>query len=96
LNTLQKTMAVLASTAATGLLSYEAVCKSDVWLGAPLPGWYEARTAEIRTPYVPLTGLIHVDRLIHEGQEAAAYYSFLLRPGPRAASRASRSPRISR
>ena len=93
---LQKLMYVLAAAATAGLLSYEIVCKSMLWPCGPLPGWHEARRAERGTPFVPRTGHLPVDRLLHEGQEAVAYYSFLLRRGPRPLSRVSRSPRIVR
>jgi len=93
---LREIMLGLAVTIAAGLVFYEIVCKSDVWLDAPLPGWIEAQTAERRTPYVPVTGKLSVDLLIHEGQEAACYYSLFLRRGPRSLSLASRSPSISR
>ena len=81
---------------ATGLLGYEIVARSGPWPGGPLPGWYEARLAERRTAFVPWTGLMPLDLLLHEGQEAAGYYSLLLRPGPREATLASRSARIPR
>ncbi|MBU0741756.1 hypothetical protein KKG45_01020 [bacterium] len=96
MRSLQKSLFVLAMAATTGLFSYEIVCKSDAWLGGPLPGWFEAQDVERWTPFVRWTGSPPVDRLIHEGQEAAAYYSFFLRRGPRSASRVSRAPRINR
>jgi len=93
---LRKIVLVLALTVAAGLADYEIVSKSDAWLDEPLPGWREARTAERRTPYAPVTGHLPVDLLIHEGQEAACYYSLFLRRGPRSLSPASRAPSISR
>ncbi len=96
MRSLQKFLLVLSMAVATGLLSYEIVSKSDTWLGDPLPGWYEAQTVERWTAYVPWTGSPPIDCLIHEGQEAATYYSLLLRRGPRSVSRVSRSPRIDR
>ncbi len=93
---LWKLMLVLCGCAASGLGSYEVVCKSDAWLGDPLPGWYEAQRIERWTPFVPRTGSPPVDRVIHEGEEAAAYYAYLLRRGPRSAPPVSSPPRMSK
>ncbi|MBC8425079.1 hypothetical protein H8E07_13230 [bacterium] len=93
---LQKMLFILATSAATGLVSYEVVSKSDAWLGDPLPGWHEAQKVERWTPFVAWTGSLPVDRVLHEGQEAAAYYAYFLRRGPRSAVPVSRSPRMSK
>lgn len=93
---LRKILLSLAVTITGGLSTYEIVCKSDDWLGDPLPGWFEAQTAERRTPFVSWTGSVPVDLLIHESQEAACYYSLFLRRGPRSLSLVSSAPSISR
>ena len=96
MRSLQKMLFILVMSVAASLLSYEIACKSTAWPGGPLPGWHEAQIIERWTPYVRWTGSSPVDRLIHEGQEAVAYYSFLLRREPRPSPRVSRSPRINR
>ena len=69
----------LAFISFAGLSVYELVAKSQALFGDPLPGWNETRLIERSIPYASRTGLVPLDRLLHEGQEAVAYYSFFLR-----------------
>jgi hypothetical protein len=93
---LRKTLLLLLMIGMTCFCAYEIVAKSGSWPGGPLPGWYETLAVERRTPYIPWTGSLPLDGLIHEGHEAVTYYSFLLRRGPRDVSLVSRSARIPR
>ena len=93
---LRKLLMLGLATCTVALLQYEFVAKSGPWTGGQLPGWYETRLVERNTPYVPWTGMPLVDHIIHEGQEAALYYSVLLRREPRSVVFASRSARIAR
>lgn len=58
---------------------YEVAAKSDRWLGVPLPSGHEARLADATTRYHEVTRIAVLDRVIHEGREAADYYVRLLR-----------------
>lgn len=62
-------------TAALGI--YELTAKSPRLLGAALPGWWAAERAEHHTRWRPPTGVLPVDKLLHEGQEAARFYAML-------------------
>ena len=57
--------------------SYELTAKSPTWLGHPLPGWQASRLAEKSTCWQQPTGILPVDKLLHEGEEAARYYGLL-------------------
>jgi hypothetical protein len=70
----------LGSLLLAGLLNYELAAKSQQWLGRPLPGWQESCQVERATPVHRWTGLAPIDRLLHEGEEAVAYYDLLLHP----------------
>lgn len=56
---------------------YELTAKSPSWLGTPLPGWRESCQAEDTTRWDPPTGIHPVDKLLHEGEEAARFYGLL-------------------
>ena len=56
---------------------YEATAKSPTWLGQPLPGWQQSERAEYTTGWHPRTGLLPVDKLLHEGEEAIRFYGLL-------------------
>lgn len=58
---------------------YELTAKSPRVLGRPLPGWPETLQVERRTRWNPPTGILPVDKLLHEGEEAARYYGLLAR-----------------
>ena len=75
---LRKAILVLVALLLGGLGNYEMVAKAPVWLGGPAPGWRAARRAERSVHYRPLTGIPPLDRLLHEGDEAAVYYASLL------------------
>lgn len=72
--------ATYAATLALG--AYELVAKSPAVLGRPLPGWVDADLAEGRTRWRRPTGVLPLDKLLHEGQEALLYYGMLLDPVP--------------
>jgi len=72
-------LAALAWLGLVSLLGYELVQKSpDTPLG-PLPGHELARRAERDVRFRAATGLRPLDRVLHEGQEAAVYYRNLVR-----------------
>ena len=59
---------------------YEMTAKSPTLLGKPLPGWWATVKAEKTTRWNPPTGILPVDKLLHEGEEAARFYRFLVLP----------------
>ena len=67
---------ILVAVAALGM--YELTAKSPTWLGHPLPGWQETYHIERTTGWNQPTGILPVDKLLHEGQEAARYYGLLV------------------
>lgn len=71
-------LASVAWLALVGLLGYELVQKSASTPLGPLPGHEVARNAERWVEFRATTGVGSVDRLLHEGEEAAYYYSHLL------------------
>ncbi|MFH2052086.1 MAG: hypothetical protein ABIK96_06425 [bacterium] len=73
--------------AALALGAYELVAKSPGVLGKPLPGWVDADRAESSTRWRRPTGILPLDKLLHEGQEALLYYGMLLDPAPDSAPR---------
>jgi hypothetical protein len=50
--------------------------------GVRWPGWEGAAYAERVTLWHPSTGVLLLDRLIHEGTEAGVYYRWLLTGSP--------------
>ena len=56
---------------------YEVTAKSPSLLGSPLPGWGATLQAEFSTPWQPRTGVLPVDKLLHESQEACRFYVIL-------------------
>jgi len=65
--------------AAAGLGFYELTAKSPQVTGAALPGWWATEQAEKATRWQPPTGLLPLDRILHEGEEAAHFYAALVR-----------------
>ena len=65
----------------TALGFYELTAKSTTWLGQPLPGWRESRQVERSTRWDPPTGILPLDKLLHESQEACRFYGLLTHPG---------------
>jgi len=53
---------------------YELTAKSPKLIGEPLPGWYETQQVEKHTPWHSVTGILPLDKIIHEGHEALGYY----------------------
>ncbi len=69
---------ICLSTVTVGLLGlYEFTAKSPQLLGNALPGWQETQQVENLTPWEPPTGILPLDKLLHEGEEALRFYGFL-------------------
>jgi hypothetical protein len=67
---------------------YEITAKSPTLLGDPLPGWWATDRAERTTHWDPPTGFLPLDKLLHEGEEAARFYHFLTLRSSRSLSNA--------
>lgn len=67
----------LAYWTGLGLVMYEMTAKSPTLLGEPLPGWWATERAERTTRWDPPTGLLPLDKLLHEGEEALRFYGIL-------------------
>jgi hypothetical protein len=67
--------AVFVLTTALGF--YEWTAKSPHILGTPAPGWQASRAAERATSWQRPTGLLVVDKALHEGEEALRFYGLL-------------------
>lgn len=77
---------VMAAWAIAALGLYELAEKSPDAMARHWPGRRAARQAEASTRWQPPTGLLPVDKLLHEGEEAARFYAALagFRPSGRA------------
>jgi len=71
-------LAALAWLGLVSLLGYELVQKSPGTPLGPLPGHEVARRADLEVRFRASTGLVPLDRLLHEGQEATNYYRALI------------------
>jgi len=60
-----------------GLGMYEMTAKSPTLLGRPLPGWGSTVRAERTTRWNPPTGILPLDKLLHEGEEALRFYRII-------------------
>ena len=58
--------------------AYEVTAKAPGACGLRLPGWSASRRAERATVWRPRTGVGLVDHLLHESEEAARFYAYLL------------------
>jgi len=58
----------------TALGIYEITAKSPSILGTRLPGWWATDKAEKSTRWNPPTGILPVDKLLHESEEAVRFY----------------------
>lgn len=71
-------LAILASFLAyftgSALGFYELTAKSPTLLGSPLPGWDMTCRVEQSTPWRQPTGILPLDKLWHETQEACLFY----------------------
>jgi hypothetical protein len=67
----------LIFTAVAALGFYELTAKSPALLGQPLPGWQKTNRIEQLTDWQQPTGFLLVDKLLHEGEEAARFYGML-------------------
>lgn len=76
------TGAYLGAVTLLALTFYEVTANSPQLLGQPLPGWQACRHAEQTTRWDPRTGILPLDRVLHEGQEALTFYG-LRSPEPR-------------
>jgi hypothetical protein len=63
---------------ASGLGLYELTAKSPQWTGTALPGWWATEKAEKATHWQSPTGLLPLDKVLHEGEEAARFYATLV------------------
>lgn len=78
--------------ACLGLGFYEITAKTPVWLVPDLPGRTVANHAERSVRWDRPTGILPLDKLVHEGREAVVYYRSLgQRRGPALSLRSSRS-----
>lgn len=68
--------------ALVALLHYELVAKSPRTPLGPLPGFRTAAYVDRIVPYRAHTGIVPVDRLLHECHEAALFYRLTLIGGP--------------
>jgi len=67
-----------AWAAAAAVAHYEIASHScDPW-GRPWPGGTEAARADLVTPWSRVTGVLPIDRVLHEGREAVVFYRALL------------------
>lgn len=77
---------VLGAWGVAALGLYELAAKAPADIAAGWSGRRAARHAESATRWRPPTGLMPVDRVLHEGEEAARFYAALagFRPPGRA------------
>ncbi len=68
---------VAATWLVAGLGFYELTAKSPGLTGIALPGWWATARAEKVVRWQPPTGILPLDKLLHEGQEAACFYATL-------------------
>jgi len=72
------TVGICLVTIVMGLMGlYEVTAKSPHLMNEPLPGWQKTQRVEQTTPWDPPTGILPVDKLLHEGEEALRYYGFI-------------------
>lgn len=83
MNALRLLALVLAAWLVAALGMYELTAKSPRLGGPPLPGWWAAERAEHATCWRPATGLLPLDKLLHESEEAARFYATLAGYRPR-------------
>jgi hypothetical protein len=74
---------VVATWLVAALGLYELTAKSPLLTGQPLPGWWATERAERTTRWQPPTGVFALDKLLHEGEEAARFYATLAGYRPR-------------
>ncbi|HPF71397.1 MAG TPA: hypothetical protein PLQ13_12050 [Candidatus Krumholzibacteria bacterium] len=67
----------LAWCCACALGQYELTAHAPVSVARLLPGGEACRRAERLTRWNPRTGLLPVDKLLHEGEEALRFYGVL-------------------
>ncbi len=79
MDVIRKTVRIVLWSLFVAIAHYELVAKSNLLLDQPLPGWLEADRAERSVAYRPVTGIVPMDRLLHEGREARVFYERLLR-----------------
>ena len=74
MNRLRTFVLVLLWLAVTGLLGYEVVQKAPETPIGPLPGSALATRADTEVQWQATTGIMPVDRFLHETEEACLYY----------------------
>jgi len=72
----------LCFLAVVGLAQYELTEHSHRLWNWRCPGWESADYAERITVWRPRSGILLMDRLVHEGTEASVYYRGLLFGSP--------------
>ncbi len=77
MNRLRTLGLVLAAWTVAVLGYYELAAKCPEALAGRWPGRRAACQAEASTRWQPPTGLLPVDKLLHEGEEAARFYAAL-------------------
>lgn len=83
--------------ACLGLGFYEVTAKTPPWLVTDLPGRTAAEAAERSVRWDRPTGVLPLDKLLHEGREALVFYHHLgQRRGPALSLRSSRSLKSAR
>jgi len=73
---------VLCAWVIAALGCYELAAKSPLGPAGAWPARRAARQAEALTRWRPPTGLPPLDKLLHEGEEAARFYAALAGPRP--------------
>ncbi len=68
---------ILAVLGTVALGGYELTAKSPRLLGQPLPGWYRTLRVEHLVPWRQPTRIYPLDKVLHEGREAALYYGMM-------------------
>ncbi len=75
---MQNAILVVSFLAFAAMLNYETVAKSPQIFGSPLPGWVQARLIDRQVSFRHATRIVIVDRLLHETEEAVAFYRRLV------------------
>ncbi|MBK8165444.1 MAG: hypothetical protein IPK64_05680 [bacterium] len=77
LNRLRILIIVLGAWMVAALALYEVAAKAPAEVAVAWPGRRAAGRAEAETRWRPPTGLLPIDKLLHEGEEAARFYAAL-------------------
>lgn len=77
MNRVRLPILVLSAWLLAGMGLYELTAKSPAWAGQAWPGWWACEKAEHVTRWNPPTGVLPLDKVLHEGEEAAHFYATL-------------------